>query len=84
MSHCGFEDTVMNHLNLIKDVKEMNLSGISIHEICRKMEKRELDRRYFTVQAIANSEFLVLSMSDLDIVKRDFISQMTDFIQKNI
>jgi hypothetical protein len=27
MTHCGFEDTVINHMTLIKEVKEMNLDG---------------------------------------------------------
>ena len=33
--HCGFEDTVMNHLLLVKDMEELSLCDPSVQEIGR-------------------------------------------------
>jgi hypothetical protein len=33
--HCGFEDTVMNHLDLVKDIEESSTSDPSPQEIGR-------------------------------------------------
>jgi len=52
ISHCGFEDSVMNHLILTRDLNEWVKAGTDPKDISSQMEKRELSRRHFTVQAI--------------------------------
>lgn len=49
MNHVGLEDSVMNHLILIKDIEEMTLAGITQKEIRHQIEKVTLSHRHFTV-----------------------------------
>jgi hypothetical protein len=55
-------------------------AGVNLQDIRHQIEKQELYRRHFTVQAITNTECLTLTMSDLDVIKRDFSEQMISFL----
>jgi len=47
-------------------------------------DKSVLSRRAFTVQSLDNLECLILKYSDLDIMKKDFPTQMNQFVKSNI
>jgi hypothetical protein len=77
----GFEDSVINHLLLIKDIDEKIISSLDIE---KRADKSYLSRRAFTVQCLNNMECLSLSFADIDIFKKDFRTSMMSFIKQNI
>lgn len=78
---CGFEDTVVNHLLLLK---ELDCGKKHNHKMARKIDNGKLSRRAFTVQVMHNMECLILNFTDLDIIKKDFKTHMQKFIRQNI
>lgn len=81
MRHFGFEDTVINHLLLIKDVKSNNYDAA---ELERRSQTSVLSKRFFTVHGIDNIESLSLTFSDIDIMKKEFRGSMRDIIKRQI
>ena len=81
LEYYGFEDSVINHLLLIKDISEKKIGKDDIE---RRADRSFLSRRAFSVQCIYNMECLCLSFTDLDLIKKDFRISMTNFIQQNI
>ena len=61
--HCGFEDTVMSHLVLLKDINNNE------DHSKRLIKKANFSKRLFTVQCIHNMETLVLTFQDIDVIK---------------
>ena len=76
--HMGFEDTVINHLLVIKDISEKKITRVDIE---RRADKSYLSRRAFSVQCINNMECLCLNYNDLQILKKDFRASMVSFIK---
>ena len=77
----GFEDTVVNHILLMKDLAE---NTIKRKDIERRVDRSLLSRRAFTVQCICNMETLTLTQSSIDTMKKDFRTPMVKFIKQNI
>jgi hypothetical protein len=74
LQHCGFEDTIVNHSLLLREIDE---SPGKQEDIDQYIEDAVLSKRAFTVQAVTNLRSVTLSMSDIDIIKTDF-PKMTD------
>jgi len=68
--HCGFEDTVLRHLMLIKDIDDLPDDSRAERKVL--IEKANFSRRLFTVQCIHNMECLVLTFKDIQVIKKDF------------
>lgn len=49
LQHCGFEDTVVNHLLLLRELQEEKMQKKTME---RREDKSMLSRRLFTVQCI--------------------------------
>ena len=81
LMYMGFEDTVINHLLLIKDIAEKKFNKADIE---RRADKSYLSRRTFSVQCIYNMECMCLNYADLDILKKDFKTSMINFIKQNV
>lgn len=77
----GFEDTVINHILLIKDVSDQKIKQDDVE---RHVDKSLLSRRAFTVQCISNMECLSLTYTNIDVIKKDFKTPMIKFIKQNI
>ena len=56
--HCGFEDSVVNHLLLLKYAKEKKFTQ---EEVEKTVDKSMLSCRVFTVQSIDKMDCLVLT-----------------------
>jgi hypothetical protein len=63
MDHCGFEDTIINHLLYLKTDGKKDASDLEL-----------LGRRNFNVQCMSHMESLGLTFHSLDIIKKDFSS----------
>jgi len=81
MSWCGFEDSVVNHILLIKDMQEKHLDS---DELKRRTQEKLLQRRVFDVICIQNVECLSLFFHDIDHMKKDFANFLSGFIKKGI
>lgn len=66
---------------LLKYAKEKKFTH---DELEKSVDKSMLSCRVFTVQSIDKMECLVLTFSNLDNIKIDFITQMRKFIKDNI
>ena len=64
--HFGFEDTVVNHLLLLKEMDIDNRNHN--HKLERKIDKSMLSRRAFTVQVMHNLECLILNFTDPNLI----------------
>jgi hypothetical protein len=69
LSHVGLEDTVVNHLFLLRDLTTYDFDDFDLD---RRMNNGQLSKRYFCCLAIAHIEGLTLSMQTIDMIKRDF------------
>ena len=78
LQYMGYEDSVINHLLLIKEISEKNISGATVE---RRADKSFLSRRKFNVQCLYNMECLCLAFTDIDIIKNDFRTSMIKFIE---
>ena len=74
--HCGFEDTVVNHLTLLKRVQNKEIQQGEVEML--------LQKRAFTVRCIQHMECLGLNFKSFEIIRKDFSTQMRDFIKVNI
>ena len=81
MKHLGVEDSVVNHLLLIKDIEQNNYDTIDLD---RRTNQSMLSKRFFTVQGIQHMESLTLSFADLDLMKKDFEGQSRTFFKNQI
>lgn len=81
LMYMGFEDTVINHLLLIKDIAERKFNN---EDIERRADRSYLSRRTFSVQCIYNMECMSLNYSDLEFLKKDFKTSMVSFIKQNV
>jgi hypothetical protein len=63
MDHCGFEDTIINHLLYLKSDVKKDSPDLEL-----------LGRRNFNVQCMSHMESLGLTFHSLDIIKKDFSS----------
>jgi hypothetical protein len=77
----GVEDSVVNHLLLIKDIEQNNYDTIDLD---RRTNQSMLSKRFFTVQGIQHMESLTLSFADLDLMKKDFEGQSRTFFKNQI
>jgi hypothetical protein len=62
----GCEDTVYNHLHLLLEVRKGRTTEI------QKRGKHALNLRRYTVECISQGEYLALSVSTLDKMKKNF------------
>ena len=74
----GLEDTVINHLFLLKDLKEYDYDDIDLE---RRMNNGQLNKRYFCTIAIAHIEGLSLGMATIDMMKKDFEAEACRLIK---
>ena len=81
LQNMGFEDTVVNHIFLMKDLAE---NTIKHKDIERYFDKSILSKRAFTVQCICNMEVLSLTQVHIDQMKKDFRTPLVKFIKQNI
>lgn len=82
LQHIGYEDSVVNHLLLIKDIENNDWDD---HQLVKRQSTSILSKRFFTIQCIKHMESLTLSFADLDMMKRDFKGQSTNlFLKKQI
>ena len=79
MKHFGFEDSVVNHLLLLKDIKLNDYDDIDLE---RRSHTSILSKRFFTVHSIDNIESLTITFADIDIMKKDFRGSMREFIKR--
>ena len=63
LQHCGYEDTVVNHILLLKSANVNKLEQVDLERIA---DKSMLSRRAFTVQCIFNMEILTLGFNVID------------------
>lgn len=63
LKQVGYEDSVYNHISLIKMINEENdFDTIQLE----KKQANMLNRRYFTVKSIENMESLTINFAELD------------------
>ena len=63
LQHCGFEDTIVNHVLLLRSATINKLEQADLERIA---DKSMLSRRAFNVQCIENMELLSLSFNVID------------------
>jgi len=80
-SWCGYEDSVVNHILLIKDIAENEYNQ---DDLVRRTDSSMLSRRAFDVLCVDNIECLELTFYHLDVLKKDFSSFLTEFIKTGI
>lgn len=66
LKHLGYEDSVVNHILLIKDIEKNEYDTIDLD---RRASTSQMSKRFFTVQGIQHIESLTLNFIDLDIMK---------------
>jgi CRP-like cAMP-binding protein len=73
----GMEDTILNHINLMRAFKSRKLKTL-----LDQRGKALLSKRSFQVTCIREAECLTLSMEAIDKMKRDFQSASMRFFQR--
>jgi hypothetical protein len=79
LTHLGYEDSVVNHLNLIVNIEEDNFSR---EDLDRFNGNRALTKRQFNVKTIDNLQSFNLNFKTIDYLKRDFRGSMRLFIKE--
>ena len=81
IQYCGFEDSVVNHTQLLKLIKKENLTSGALE---RLTDKSPLSHRIFTVQCMSEVEVLQLSFEHMTTLKKDFPLNMRKLIKQNV
>jgi hypothetical protein len=81
LQHFGYEDSIINHLLLIKDIENHEWNDFDLD---KRTQTSMLSKRFFTVQCIKSTESLSLNWPDIDIMKRDFKGAARQFIKIQI
>jgi hypothetical protein len=63
VKHLGFEDSVVNHLELLGVMEDEKLDSVTLD---KRTNLNLLSKRFFTVRAIEHMESLTLKITDID------------------
>jgi hypothetical protein len=76
----GYEDSVVNHLQLLKEIENRQKENETI-EFEKLTNISTLSKRYFSVRCVDNLESLTLTFQEIDMMKQDFRLPSRQFIK---
>ena len=79
LKHLGYEDSVVNHLQLLKDSEDSDYDTIDLE---KRANMQLLSKRFFTVKTIEHMESFTLKFDDIDLMKKDFRELAQVFIKE--
>jgi hypothetical protein len=80
LKHLGYEDSVVNHLQLLREIEKRGETQDTI-EFDKLTNFGLLSKRFFSVRCIDNLESLTLTFPEIDMMKQDFRIPSRQFIK---